>query len=120
MFDIGFSELLLCFIVALVVLGPEKLPKLARTVGHWTGQARVYLRNLTAELDRESRLGELKQQLEEASQLVRDQQRAVQNLMTKATTGAYGITQDLKDAAAPSPPASDDPPPKDPPPPPPA
>ncbi len=115
MFDVGFSELLLCFIVALVVLGPERLPKLARTVGHWTGQARVYLRNLTSELDRESRLGELKQQLDEANQLVRDQQRAVQNLMTKATTGAYGITQDFKDAVTP-PPSSDDPP-KDPPPP---
>src|SRR3546814_4797888 len=53
MFDIGFSELLLCFLVTLVVLGPERLPKVARTVGRWTGQAKSYLRNLTAELDRE-------------------------------------------------------------------
>lgn len=94
MFDVGFSELLLCFIVALVVLGPEKLPKLARTVGNWTGQARAYLRNLTAELDRESQLGELKQQLQEANELVREQQRAVQNLMNKAASGAYGIADD--------------------------
>ena len=98
MFDVGFSELLLCFIVALVVLGPERIPKLARTLGNWTGQARVYLRNLTAELDRESRLSELKQQLEEANKLVRDQQQAVQNLMTKASAGVFGVAQDVKDA----------------------
>ena len=42
MFDISFGELALCFVVALVVLGPEKLPKVARTVGRWAGQARGY------------------------------------------------------------------------------
>ncbi|MGH8445956.1 MAG: Sec-independent protein translocase protein TatB [Solimonas sp.] len=72
MFDIGFSELLVCFLVALVVLGPEKLPKVARTVGRWTGQAKGYLRNLTAELDREAQLAELRQQLEEAKRAVQD------------------------------------------------
>lgn len=108
MLDISFSELLLCLIVALIVLGPERLPKLARTVGNWTGQARVYLRNLTAELDRESRLSELKKQLEEANQLVQDQQRAVRSLMNKADAGVYGTAQDVKAAveAAPPPPAT--------------
>ncbi|MBI3171399.1 MAG: twin-arginine translocase subunit TatB, partial [Hydrocarboniphaga effusa] len=47
MFEIGFSELLLCFVVALVVLGPQKLPVVARTLGRWTGRARMYVRNLT-------------------------------------------------------------------------
>ena len=51
MLDFSFSELLLCFVVALVVLGPERMPALARTVGRWTGKARVYMRNLTAELE---------------------------------------------------------------------
>ncbi len=85
MFDIGFSELLLCFLVALVVLGPERLPKLARTVGRWSGQAKVYMRNLTTELDRESRLMELKKQVEEAQKLLSEQAQeakaGVQNLM---------------------------------------
>ena len=40
MFDVGFAELLLCFVVALVVLGPQKLPELARTLGRWTARAR--------------------------------------------------------------------------------
>lgn len=108
MLDISFAELLLCLVVALVVLGPERLPKLVRTVGSWTGQARVYLKNLTAELDRESRLSELKAQLEEANQLVRDQQRAVSNLMTKASAGAYGTAQELKSAVTDAPRAPQD------------
>ena len=85
MFDIGFSELLVCFLIALVVLGPERLPKLARTVGRWSGQAKVYMRNLTTELDRESRLMELKKQVEEAQKLLAEQAQeakaGVQNLM---------------------------------------
>lgn len=83
MFDVGFSELLVCFIVALVVLGPERLPKLARTMGRWSGQAKVYLRNLTSELDRESRLSELKQQVEEAQKLIAEQTRAAKDSVEK-------------------------------------
>lgn len=83
MFDIGFTELMLCFVVALIVLGPEKLPRVARTVGRWTGQARGYLRNLTAELDRESKLAELKQQLEEANRLVRDQSQSMKDAVNQ-------------------------------------
>jgi sec-independent protein translocase protein TatB len=45
-FDVGFSELLLCFIVALVVIGPQKLPAVARALGRWTARARSYVRNL--------------------------------------------------------------------------
>jgi sec-independent protein translocase protein TatB len=79
MFDIGFSELLICFIIALVVLGPEKLPGVARTVGRWTGQARGYLRNLTAELDREAKLSDLRKQLDEAKRAVRGETQSLQD-----------------------------------------
>ncbi|KAF0808194.1 Sec-independent protein translocase TatB [Alcanivorax sp. S71-1-4] len=53
MFDISFAELTLVFIIALVVLGPERLPKAARTVGHWMGRARAAFSHLKNELDRE-------------------------------------------------------------------
>jgi sec-independent protein translocase protein TatB len=71
MFDVGFSELVLCFLVALVVLGPEKLPPLARNLGRWTGQARSYLRHLTNELERETHATELKKQLQETERALR-------------------------------------------------
>ena len=71
MFDISFGELALCFVVALVVLGPEKLPKVARTVGRWAGQARGYMRNLSAELQRETEIMDIKRQLEDAQRELR-------------------------------------------------
>jgi sec-independent protein translocase protein TatB len=83
MFDFSFAELLVCFLVALIVLGPERLPKLARTVGRWSGQAKVYLRNLSSELDRESRLSELKKQVEEAQQLLRSETQAARESVEK-------------------------------------
>lgn len=65
MFDIGFAELLICGVLVLVVLGPERLPRVARTLGRFAGQARAYLRNLNAEIDRELRMQEMRQQLEQ-------------------------------------------------------
>ena len=73
MFDVGFSELVLCFLVALIVLGPQRLPPLARQLGRWTGQARSYLRHLTSELERETHAAELKKQLQEAEAALREQ-----------------------------------------------
>lgn len=72
MFDISFGELALVFIVALIVLGPEKLPKVARTVGRWAGQARGYMRNLSNELERETQVMDIKRQLEDAQRALRD------------------------------------------------
>lgn len=60
MFDIGFSELLVIGVAALVVLGPERLPRLARDVGRWVGRARHYVNRVRDEIDREVELGELR------------------------------------------------------------
>ncbi len=59
MFDIGFSELLLIGIVALVVIGPERLPKVARTVGLLLGRAQRYVATVKADLHREMQLEEV-------------------------------------------------------------
>jgi sec-independent protein translocase protein TatB len=71
-FDVGFGELLLCFIVALVVLGPQKLPAVARSLGRWTARARSYVRNLSAELERETGGAGLKRDLDEAARALRE------------------------------------------------
>src|SRR5271154_3786528 len=54
MFDIGFSKIVLIFGLALVVLGPEKLPRVAATVGRWVGRARVMAKQFRDQLEQES------------------------------------------------------------------
>jgi sec-independent protein translocase protein TatB len=92
MFDVGFSELVLCFLVALVVLGPEKLPPLARNLGRWTGQARSYLRHLSNELERETHASELKKQLQDAERALREETQS-------ANTEMKSIAESAKPAA---------------------
>src|SRR5580658_833204 len=68
MLDFGFSEILLTSAIALVVLGPEKLPKVARQVGNWMGRARLMARQLSEQLEREVNAEELlKQQTKTSS-----------------------------------------------------
>lgn len=83
MFDVGFSELVLCFFVALVVLGPQRLPAVARVIGRWSGMAKGYLRNLSSELERETNASELKRQLAEARQALNEQTQTLQDAARK-------------------------------------
>ena len=53
MFDIGFSEILVIFVLALIVLGPEKLPRVVREVGRWVGRARAMARQFQEQLEEE-------------------------------------------------------------------
>lgn len=64
MFDVGFWELVLIGVVALVVIGPERLPKAARVAGMWLGRARRTLASVKEEIDRELKAEELKEILE--------------------------------------------------------
>jgi sec-independent protein translocase protein TatB len=61
MFDVGYSELLLIAIVALVVIGPKDLPRVMRTVGHWVGRARDMARHFRAGVDTMMREAELEE-----------------------------------------------------------
>lgn len=60
MFDIGFSELMVIGVVALIVIGPERLPKVARTLGHLLGRAQRYVNDVKSDINREIQLDELK------------------------------------------------------------
>jgi sec-independent protein translocase protein TatB len=60
MFDIGFSELVVIAVVALVVIGPERLPTVARTVGALLGRLNRYVSDVKADVEREMRLEEMK------------------------------------------------------------
>ena len=60
MFDISFTEILVIAVVALVVIGPERLPKVARTLGHLFGRAQRYVNDVKNDIQREMELEELK------------------------------------------------------------
>ena len=64
MFDVGFQELLLIGVVALIVVGPERLPILARKVGMWLGRGRRMLSNLKQDIDAELKATELQKVLD--------------------------------------------------------
>lgn len=68
MFDVGFFELLLLGVVALLVVGPERLPKLARTVGMWLGRGRRFISSVKDDIDREIKADELRQILDKQKQ----------------------------------------------------
>jgi sec-independent protein translocase protein TatB len=64
MFDIGFFEIVFIFIVTLLVVGPEKLPRVARAAGLWLGKLRGFVSSVKADIDREIAADELRKTLE--------------------------------------------------------
>ncbi len=67
MFDIGFWELALAGVVALIVIGPEKLPEVARNVGAWIGRMRAMVNHVRREFEQELKVGDLKRTFEESA-----------------------------------------------------
>jgi sec-independent protein translocase protein TatB len=82
MFDIGFWELLLIAIVALVVVGPERLPKFIRVTGLWVGRANASIRSIRNDISRELREEELKQTLNKTVDLS-DLDKSIHNTPTQ-------------------------------------
>jgi len=72
MFDIGFSELVFIAVVALIVLGPERLPKAARFAGLWIRRGRAQWHSVRSEFEREMAADELKRSLQDARDAVRE------------------------------------------------
>ncbi len=64
MFDIGFWELAVIMIVGLIVIGPDKLPGIARSAGKWVGKARYFINNVKYDVQKELRAEELRQAIE--------------------------------------------------------
>jgi sec-independent protein translocase protein TatB len=102
MFDVGFSELLVIGVVALVVIGPERLPKVARTVGHLLGKMRRYVNEVKAEIDREVALSDLKKLQSEVMDSARELEQGIR-------AGARQMERDFRrEAEAENTPAEDD------------
>ena len=90
MFDIGFSEIVVIAVVALIVIGPEKLPKTARTLGVLFGRLQRYVGEVKADISREMELDELRK-------LQREMQSAASDLKQSVTTAAQSVEAGVRD-----------------------
>ena len=82
MFDIGFSELLVVFVVALLILGPERLPHAARTAGLWVRKIRRSINSVQREINAQLDHEELQQKIGETNQRLLKEGQAIQNTIT--------------------------------------
>jgi len=93
MFDIGFSEIVVIAVVALVVLGPEKLPKTARTLGHLFGRLQRYVNEVKRDIQREL-------ELEELRKLQQNVQSAAKEIEDSMTSASRDVERSVRDVEA--------------------
>jgi len=102
MFDIGFSELVVIGLIALIVLGPKRLPEVARTAGRWMGQLRRFIADVKQDIDREMHTEDLAE-LRKLKEELNDTRRMMQNTSGELVKGFTEITPGLPDPTIHSP-----------------
>ena len=100
MFDIGFSEIVVIAVVALIVIGPERLPKAARTLGHLFGRLQRYVADVKADINREMQLEELKKLQQEVRSAASEIETSVNTAARDIETGVRDVESELNAAAA--------------------
>ena len=107
MFDIGFSEMMVIAVVALIVIGPERLPKVARTLGHLFGRMQRYVNDVKADISREMELDELRKLQTTIQSAAQSFEQSVKSEVSATETQFQKLAQDLNpvpsDPAAPAP-----------------
>ena len=116
MFDVGFSELIVIALVALIVIGPERLPRVARTLGALLGRAQRYVNDVKADIQREVDLDELKsirstfqdaaKSVEQSVSQVGEELQAAGNSLNQSVSGAPEDKAEPASAPAPDPAAA--------------
>jgi len=101
MFDVSFTELMVIGVVALIVIGPERLPKVARTVGHLLGRAQRYVNDVKSDIRREVELDELRKFKSEMDDAALDVRTSLRQTETSLRSGlddtAREATQSIAD-----------------------
>ncbi|MBX3622165.1 MAG: Sec-independent protein translocase protein TatB [Rhizobacter sp.] len=98
MIDFGFDKLALIGAVALIVIGPEKLPRVARTVGHLLGKAQRYVADVKAEVNRSIELDELKKMKGQFEDAAREVEKSVSNEIQQTTSALENAWADAEPA----------------------
>lgn len=100
MFDIGFTEIVLCLLVALVVIGPEQLPQTVRSVALWVGRLKRSLRDTREEIERQIGADDIRRQLhnEDIMRSLEETQRRITETMNSAQASVHQVQQDVQQA----------------------
>ena len=99
MFDIGFSEIVVIGVVALVVIGPERLPKTARTLGHLFGRLQRYVNDVKSDISREMELDELRKLQQEVQSAAKEMETSVTSAVHQVETGVRDVESQLNESA---------------------
>ena len=99
MFDIGFSEMVIIAVLALIVIGPERLPRVARTIGHLAGRLQRYVADVKADINREIELEELRKMRDSVQQAATNIEASVQSELSKAESELSHAESELNAAA---------------------
>jgi len=100
MFDVGFSELMMIAVVALVVIGPERLPKVARTLGHLFGRLQRYVNDVKADISREIELDELRKFKDEFKDAAQSIESGLRDEVSGTESTISSIAQETETAVA--------------------
>src|SRR5215475_2549073 len=100
MFDVGFSEIVVIAVVALIVIGPERLPKVARTLGHMFGRLQRYVNEVKADINREMELDELRKLQAQVQSAAHDIEQSVTSAAREVETGVRSVESQLNEAAS--------------------
>jgi len=104
MFDVGFSEIMVIAVVALIVIGPERLPKAARTLGHLFGRLQRYVNDVKSDINREIELDELRKLQQQVKTAATDFETSMTSVVKEAETGVRSVESELNAAADAAPP----------------
>lgn len=92
MFDVGFSELVMVGLIALLVIGPERLPKAARIAGYWLGKTRSTIANVKAEIKQELHAEEMRQLLNQQQSIAEE----LQQIASETETAVDELNNSIK------------------------
>ena len=107
MFDLGFSELLIIAVVALVVLGPERLPKVAKQAGQWMGKLQRYVSDVKTDINRQMELDELRKLQAQVKEAASSLETSIQSTVSETQAQFDSLSNDSSGSTSTSGPATD-------------
>jgi sec-independent protein translocase protein TatB len=100
MFDIGFTEMMIIAVVALVVIGPERLPKVARQAGEWMGKLRRYVDDVKSDINRQMQLDELRKIQADVKDAAQSLKNSVDSVVSEASSELTSLNAAFEGAAS--------------------